>query len=89
MNYADGKFRPLKRCRSCNATVFWCRTRYGKRQIVNSQPVDAGDSLAGKLVIGADEVVYPATEDDVAAKRPLYVSHFSTCPHANQWRNRS
>lgn len=56
---------PARRCRSCNAEVYWIQTATGKKM-----PVDA--AVDGGVAPG----LHPGQG----------VSHFATCPHADQHR---
>lgn len=66
----------LSACRTCEAPVYWCHTRSGKRM-----PVDAVPSPDGTMGIDADGVVGKRTGG------PRYTSHFATCPDADKHRN--
>lgn len=65
-------------CRSCGQTVLWVNTSNGRRM-----PLDAQPSPKGNLVIVGD-VAYKAGPTDI--NKPLYLSHFATCPQAGNWR---
>lgn len=70
-------------CRSCGAPVVWARTSTG-----GSMPVDADPSPVGNVELVDDDGILRAT---VHSQPPLgvddlYVSHFATCPDANDWR---
>ena len=78
-------------CRSCGAEIRWIKMRSGK-----SMPVDAAKRTIKKD--GGREVL--VTEDgelirgtfaslEEGANGVGYISHFSTCPNANQHRRRS
>lgn len=62
-------------CRSCGATVLWVETESGKRMPLDAEP-------ERRFVIEA------ATDPMKARLRNTYVSHFSTCPQAERWRQR-
>lgn len=78
-------------CRSCGAEIRWIKMRSGK-----NMPVDAAKRTIKKD--GGHEVL--VTEDgelirgtfaslEEGANGVGYISHFSTCPNANQHRRRS
>lgn len=70
----------MSTCRSCGAPVRWERTAAGK-----PIPLDPEPRPDGNLAFRDDGRVYSlpqSTLDDV----PRYVTHFATCPHANQHR---
>lgn len=78
-------------CRSCGAEIVWAYTPAGKRIPVDARPVDGGNVLLHRApgqdptatVIG--KAVQPALFGDDS---PRYVSHFATCPDADQHRSR-
>jgi len=84
-------------CRSCGAPVWWVLSTTGKRL-----PLDAEPSPAGTVMVhgGGEEEAAPVGEvltgDRLTRARAmvergdlaLYVSHFATCPHADDWRRR-
>jgi len=67
-------------CKSCTAPIDWVQTVDG-----NWIPIDVEPSATGNLVVinGHSQL---ATDDDRRLRRPLYVSHFATCPQAAKWR---
>jgi hypothetical protein len=69
-------------CRSCEAPVIWAETTTGKKM-----PLDARPTAKGNLVFLAG-VARGATDEDRRLKRPLYTSHFATCPDAATFRRR-
>lgn len=66
------------RCRSCGANVLWVG-----RTILDAVPVDNGNIEIIDGVIHVASKLLPLSAD-----RPRYVSHFSTCPQAKEWRKR-
>lgn len=75
----------VRRCRTCRAEVVWCHTAGGKSMPIDAQPVPDGNVLVDDGARGLVATVVPAgqvTFDD----RPLYVSHFATCPDADTHR---
>jgi hypothetical protein len=69
-------------CRSCEALIIWAETTTGKRM-----PLDERPSAKGNLVF-VGGVARAATDDDRRLHRPLYTSHFATCPDAATFRRR-
>lgn len=72
-------------CRSCNARIAWLKTPAGR-----SMPVDVEPSLSGNIIIeNAVAIVSPARAIEArAAGRDTYVSHYATCPQANEHRRK-
>lgn len=77
-------------CKSCDAPIRWAKSKTTGRPM----PLDVEPSEEGNLVIvreGAhgitEEVARAATDEDRKLLRPMYLSHFVTCPQAASWRN--
>ena len=68
----------MANCRSCNAPMIWAKNVATGKSI----PLDANPEAEGKtryrLIVDQCEKVTEPT------KEPTYVSHFETCPNANQ-----
>lgn len=81
----------MSTCRSCGAAIIWAFTTTGKRMPVDAEPTDGGNVLLHPdAVAGHDPVatvvgkhVQPSIFGDDG---PRYVSHFSTCAHADDHR---
>jgi hypothetical protein len=78
-------------CRTCRASIMWAFTTSGKRIPVDADPVPDGNlALLPSTMLGQDPtaiVVAPGAQllgDDGVR----YVSHFVTCPYADQHRRR-
>lgn len=69
-------------CRSCEAPVIWTVTTTGKKMPIDEQP-----SPRGNLVY-VEGVARASTAEDQRLRRPLYTSHFATCPDAARHRRR-
>lgn len=83
----------MTRCKApgCGQEVVWVETRGAGR----AMPVDAKPHEDGNVVIDYDAKPVPlatviARKPQLSALRaagvPLYVSHFATCPKADQFR---
>lgn len=68
------------RCRACNAEIEWVLTEGGKRMPLDVEPRDDGNLLIVSNH-GSTPVVRYVTAGD--GNR---VSHFATCPGANEFR---
>lgn len=66
----------IANCSSCKAEIVWLVTLKGSKM-----PVDV-DSL------GLDEEEIRELSSDTIFERAVHVSHFDSCPHANQHRRR-
>lgn len=65
-------------CRSCGAPIRWENTVTGRKMPLDAEPV---------LEVGRG--VFSLNEDDLLvaeAARPLFRSHFATCPNADEHR---
>lgn len=67
----------MSNCRSCHAEIIWAKTESGK-----AMPLDAKPEKRFILFPGPD-----GNEDEAVAV-DTYVSHFATCPNANQHRKK-
>ena len=72
-------------CRSCNAPMIWVKMQSGKSNPLDAEPVENGticinDNGIGEVLKGEDLTLARAV------KKPLYVSHFATCPNAKKHR---
>ncbi len=76
----------MSTCRSCGARILWATTTNDRRIPIDADPVPDGNlvltypSPAAALAIVVDPA-QPMLDDP-----PRYVSHFSTCPNADQHR---
>jgi hypothetical protein len=69
-------------CRSCGAAIIWTRTEADKRMPIDTEPVDRGNLILKRGHGGQYWAIVAA--DDTGP--PRYVSHFATCPDADQHR---
>lgn len=77
----------LGTCASCAAPIYWVSTAAGKWMPIDRQPRDDGNVYVDEHDVA--HVQRRTTEGQVAlgfdsARR--YVSHFVSCPHADQHR---
>lgn len=81
----------MSTCRSCGASIRWAITeRSGKRIPVDPDPVDDGN-LVLRDAGGGDVIASVVAPGELLLDDPgvRFVSHFATCPHADQHRNRT
>jgi hypothetical protein len=78
-------------CRSCRAPIVWATTEQGKAMPIDQGPVDNGNVYfieqgpTPKVRVLSDP--QPTLEEDADSADGLrYLSHFATCPQADQWR---
>lgn len=79
-----------QKCRSCNADIFWCLSSLGKNIPIDAEPVDNGNLYIVKngfrylaISVNANTTIAEVCRKE---NREKYISHFATCPHANQHR---
>lgn len=71
----------MSTCKSCGAPVTWVLTTKGKRM-----PLDAVPVATGNVTVEDGYATVHAAIGLFVAPGPRYVSHFATCPQANQHR---
>jgi hypothetical protein len=78
----------MGRCRSCGAPIRWAVTVNGKRMPVDDQPVPDGNLVLSDPTPGAYAPVAAAFDPQqlLIDDPPRFVSHFATCPQADQYR---
>jgi hypothetical protein len=83
----------IEKCRSCGALVVWLPVRDPKPGKKNIQIVNAESVLDPDLIIGwkCSEVGSLRRLDemkDFYYDHETMISHFATCPQAEQWRGK-
>lgn len=74
----------LAHCRSCQKPIIWTVTIHGKRMPVDADPVRTSRGFRLEELDGENVTAVFTTAP--AYGEQLYLSHFSTCPQANQHR---
>lgn len=69
----------MPNCRSCGASIIFARSTNNKPLPLDARPVHGGNIELRRGVAHYVGV-------DVNARTPRYVSHFATCPKAEQHR---
>jgi hypothetical protein len=82
----------VKMCSSCAAPIIWAETKRGSRIPIDAQPVDGGDLVlrrqrGDEALLALHAAVNVESFDPRPGER-RYVSHFATCPDADQHRRR-
>lgn len=77
---------PTEKCKSCPALVIWAVTERGKRMPVDPDPAPGGNVLLTEQYGQLTAVVVPAHR--AFGRTDLRMSHFVTCPNADQHRRR-
>lgn len=77
---------PVDECRSCNAKIIWARTSGGKTMPVDEEPARGANV---RLSWEGSQVRADVVRAQLAfGSTGLRLSHFVTCPKADQWRRR-
>lgn len=79
----------MSECRSCGAEIIWAKVWVTDSPI----PLDPEPVMGGNIAIREERgYVEVASARQVAeakkAKKPLYVSHFVTCPDQDKWKRK-
>ena len=87
-----GDLGPTEPCKTCRAPIVWAQTTTaGKPMPLNPTPSEHGN-VNVSIVAGvpvATVIGRPAARAAMRANgMPLYLSHFTDCPHAHDWRTR-
>lgn len=81
----------MSRCRSCGAEIIWIKTRAGKAMPCDRERVTYWAKPGGSktIVTPNGEAVRCELEGDPQEATGVgYISHFATCPQANEHRRR-
>jgi hypothetical protein len=84
--------RSMRGCKSCGAPIFDAITTNGKRMPVNTMPKPEGrftirrDIMGNFVAVYIDKHTLGMLEQHPDGKPDAYVSHFATCPNADQHR---
>lgn len=74
-------------CRSCRAPIVWAETAGGKRMPVDAEPAPLGNIALTELDDGRVHASVVAEGAVLLTEQPLHLSHFATCPNADQHRS--
>lgn len=70
----------LSKCKSCGASIRWAKTPTGK-----SMPLDFEPAADGNIVL-IDGLATAASPMELLSGKPVFRSHFATCPNAQAHR---
>ena len=77
----------MAECNSCGAPIFWAKTIKGRPIPLDEQPSPRGNVVVSEegtaLVYRDPSAIAPRYADS-----PKYLSHFATCPNAEEHRKR-
>lgn len=89
--FADTPDGSRKTCRSCRKPILWAVTDRQALMPIDVDPDPKHGNISTYVKDGTRHAVVfskPKAAAMRAAKQPLHVAHFSTCPHAANWRRR-
>lgn len=76
-------------CKSCGAEIIWIKTKNGKNMPCDAKPISYRNTFPqGSLVLITPDGKVARGEFDPSSDTIGYLSHFATCPNANQHRKR-
>lgn len=78
----------MSKCKSCGAEIKWILTHSGKKMPVDKRPVPYRTDPSGSLLLVTMNGVVERGTLDLDSGQAGYVSHFATCPNANEHRKR-
>jgi hypothetical protein len=79
-----GNLPPITRCKSCGASVLFVKhATSGKWMPMDAEPLKADGPGQFAIIFS---IAWPYGDAERAEQLDRYVSHFSTCPHAREWR---
>ncbi|GGG04426.1 hypothetical protein GCM10007304_18160 [Rhodococcoides trifolii] len=84
--------RDVTSCKACGARIFFAETKTTERMPVNVEPDDRGNLAvyAGTGNKVHANVIRPGQAAGMrAAGLPTFVSHFSSCPRADEFRRKA
>ncbi len=82
----------ISRCRSCGQMIVWVRTKSGKNMPCDSQLVTFKSETGGKERIVTEQGNIISGKTGVSREEADgigYISHFATCPYADEHRKRA
>lgn len=74
----------MSTCKSCGAKIIWIETVSGKKMPCDPGLIDAVDLEEGDLLVLEDGETLKVRPGHTVGEG--YISHFSTCPDADEWR---
>lgn len=77
----EPKVEATQTCRSCQAEILWVVTQKGKRMPLDVEPSEEGTFVKDRIDENGDKRVRFVPEGERATiGKPLYTTHFVTCP---------
>ena len=76
----------MSKCRSCEQSIDWVRTVSGKNMPVDPDYIQHDEVKPGTVLVTDGGNVITVKAGDRRPNIKGRISHFATCPEANQWR---
>lgn len=78
----------MSQCRSCGFEIIWVRTERGRRMPLNAEPTEKHDQSGVFVLRERDDPQGPLAISawGLEGTEPHYISHFATCPNADDHR---
>lgn len=73
-------------CRSCGQEIDWVLTSKGKKMPVDPEYIWYDEADSGTVIVTDGGVVYVVSSSRSFPSVKGRISHFATCPNANDWR---
>lgn len=77
----------MANCKSCGRFIKWVKTVKGKSMPVDPDRIKYSEAEIGDILIDDSGNTIKKTAFPQPSVRG-YISHFSTCPQADEWRKR-
>ncbi len=86
----------VKKCKACGADIVWVKTKSGRAMPCDAKKVDYQKNYKGSKVIVTDEgdvvrgeIITPTASGlQMIIDGQGYISHFATCPCAEQFKKK-
>lgn len=86
MSYISHNLGDRHGCGTCAKPILRVLTKLNNSSVVDADPSPDGTMTLTPTPQGLRALVVP--KPDRAGRDDLYISHFATCPDANEWRNK-
>lgn len=81
----------MNKCKSCGAEIIWIKMKSGRAMPCDPDPVHFSidkEHHRGNVVLVTPDGMTGRFTEDPSSDKIGYISHFATCPNANQHRKR-
>ncbi len=78
----------MAQCRSCGQKIDWIKTTKGKNMPVDEDYYDYDECENGMILVTDGGMVVTVNEHQNMPSVRGRISHFASCPQANNWRKK-